>query len=209
MNVVGPLFAAGADWLDFVLPILVAIFWVVGQILNLIRRPAGAGCRPPAAPPRPPRRPVAGEPPADVRVQLERQIEEFLRQSRGEPQQPAPRPTPPPAAPRRDRSQAAGKKPAKPPAGAAAKSAKPAPRLTDRQFVPLGDAGDDVVEHVQEAFANDLGHRDPMLAPPPAAKTAGADAISADFAKAVRDPAALRRLIVMREILDRPVDRWK
>jgi hypothetical protein len=213
MNVVGPLFAAGADWLDFVLPILVAIFWIVGQILNLVRRPAGAGGRPAAPPPRPPRRPVAGEPPADVRVQLERQIEEFLRQSRGGPQQPAPapRPTPPPlpAAPRTDRSQGGGKKAAKPPTRAAAKAAKPAPRLTDRQFAPLGDAGDDVVEHVQEAFANDLGHRDPMLAPPPAAKPAGAAAVTADFATAVRDPAALRRLIVMREILDRPVERWE
>jgi hypothetical protein len=211
MDAVGPLFAAGGDWVDILLPALFAIFWLVGQVMNLLRRPAAGGA-PAAAPPRPPRRPVAGEPPADVRVQLERQIEEFLRQSRGGPQQPAPapRPAPPklPAAVKAERPQAGGKKAAKPPARAAAKSAKPAPRLTDRQFAPLGDAGDDVIEHVQEAFANDLGHRDPMLAPPPA-QPGAARATADDVVKAVRDPAVLRRLIVMREILDRPVQRWE
>jgi hypothetical protein len=211
MDAVGPLFAAGGDWVDILLPALFAIFWLVGQVMNLLRRPAGGGA-PAAAPPRPPRRPVAGEPPADVRVQLERQIEEFLRQSRGGPQQPAPAPRPappkPPVAVKAERPQAGGKKAAKPPARAAAKSAKPAPRLTDRQFAPLGDAGDDVIEHVQEAFANDLGHRDPMLAPPPA-QPGAARSTADDVAKAVRDPAVLRRLIVMREILDRPVQRWE
>ena len=218
MDAVAPLFAAGGDWIDILVPALFAIVWLVGQVMNIFRRAAADRGRPAAPPPRPPRGPVAGEPPADVREQLERQIEEFLRQSRGGPQQPAPaqrpvpapRSTPPklPAAPQGGRSQAGGKGATKPPARAAAKSAKPAARLADRQLTPLGEAGDDVVEHVQEAFANDLGHRDPMLAPPAAAKPTGAGSAD-DLAKAVRDPAVLRRLIVMREILDRPLQRWE
>jgi hypothetical protein len=96
-----------------------------------------------------------------------------------------------------ERPQAGGKKAAKPPARAAAKSAKPAPRLTDRQFAPLGDAGDDVIEHVQEAFANDLGHRDPMLAPPPA-QPGAARSTADDVAKVLqRREARLRFAEIM------------
>jgi len=218
MDAVAPLFAAGGDWIDVLVPALFAIVWVVGQVMNIFRRAAADRGRPAAPPPRAPRGPVAGEPPADVREQLERQIEEFLRQARGGQQPPAPaqrpvpapRSTPPklPAAPQGGRSQAGGRGAAKPAGRPAAKAAKPPSRLADRQLAPLGAAGDDVVEHVQEAFANDLGHRDPMLTPP-ASKSTGAGSTADDLAKAVRDPAVLRRLIVMREILDRPVHRWE
>lgn len=224
MDAVVPLFAAGFDWLEGLLPLLFVIFWIVSQVVNVVRRVAGGGGRPAAPPVRPPRRPVAGEPDVDVRVELERQIEEFLRQSRGEPRQPTPRPASQPAQSRKpqprpqqrpagqrsERSQTAGtsavrRTPPSPPP----KVKTSAPRVATRQFTPLGEAGDDVAEHVQDAFAHDLGHRDPMLSSPTAAKPIGGGSTANDLAAAFRDPAALRRLIVMREILDRPIHRWE
>ena len=224
MQAVGPLFAAGIDWLEGLLPLLFVIFWIVSQVVNLVRRVAGDGGRPAAPPVRPPRRPVAGEPPAEVRVELERQIEEFLRQSRGGQQQPTPAPQPAqqrraeqrpqqrPAAQRSDRPRAAGKSsvrrtpPPLPP-----KPGTPAPRLGDRPYAPLGEAGDDIIEHVNDAFANDLGHRDSTLSSPAVVTKpkAAAGGVADELAAAIRDPAVLRRLIVMREILDRPVHRWE
>lgn len=218
MDAVGPLFAAGFDWLEGLLPLLFVIFWIVSQVVNVVRRVAGGG--PPAAPPaRPPRRPVAGEPPADVRVQLERQIEEFLREARGGQQQPTPRPAPlaqqrkpqpRPAAQRPNPSQASGTSPVRrTPPPLPPKAATPVPRVGARQFTPLGEAGDDVAEHVQDAFAHDLSHRDSKLPSPAAAKSSGDAHVANELAATFRDPAALRRLIVMREILDRPVHRWE
>jgi hypothetical protein len=203
-----PLLAAGFDWLEAVLPLLFVVFWVISQLVNLVRRVAGDAGRPrvgPVAPPRP-------EPPNDPRVDLERQIAEFLRQSRA-PREPA-------AAPRRQEKRPATPRPARVPAAPAATTSRvppplpgPAPRLSDRQLQPLGDAGDDVAEHVDGAFAHDLGHRVSPLASGDAA-TGGApsakrDTAPADLAAALRDPATLRRLIVMREVLERPVDRWE
>jgi len=46
----------------------------------------------------------------------------------------------------------------------------------------------------------------PTAAKPQAVATGG---VADELAAAIRDPAALRRLIVMREILDRPVHRWE
>lgn len=219
MDAIGPLFAAGFDWLEGLLPLLFVIFWIVSQVVNVVRRVAGGG-GPPAAPPvRPPRRPVAGEPPADVRVELERQIEEFLRQSRGGQHQPTPRPAQQrkpeprpqqrPAVQRTDRSQASGKSAVRRAPPVPPKARTSAPRVATRQFTPLGEEGDDVAEHVQDAFANDLAHRDPMLSSPTAAKSSGGGSTANELSAAFRDPAALRRLIVMREILDRPVHRWE
>ena len=223
MDAVGPLFAAGFDWLEGLLPLLFVIFWIVSQVVNVVRRVAGGG--PAAAPPvRPPRRPVAGEPPADVRVDLERQIEEFLREARGGQQQaapraapqpvqlrkPEPRPQQRPAVQRTNRSQASGKSAVRrTPPPLPQKSVTPAPRLGDRAYAPLGEAGDDVAEHVQDAFAHDLSHRDSKLSSAAAAKPTSTGSTAEELAAAFRDPAALRRLIVMREILDRPVHRWE
>jgi hypothetical protein len=46
----------------------------------------------------------------------------------------------------------------------------------------------------------------PTAAKPQAVATGG---VADELAASIRDPAALRRLIVMREILDRPVHRWE
>jgi hypothetical protein len=222
MHAVGPIFAAGIDWLEGLVPFLFILFWIASQVLNLFRRVAGDGGRP--APPKAAgRRPVAGEPAADARVQLERQIEEFLRQARGEPQPPAPPATPPrvdrkpPSPPRPPQTRAAAPRPdrQRASAGAAsrrppppAKPAAPTPRISDRHLTPLGAAGDDIAEHVHDAFDQSLGHRDASAssAPVSASRSGG---VADELATALRDPAALRRLILMREILDRPVDRWE
>ena len=205
-----PLLAAGFDWLEAVLPLLFVIFWIVSQVVNLVRRVAGPAGPAPVVPRRP--QPQADE----VRVDLERQIEEFLRQSRA-PREPA---APPPAAPRRQEARPKPPRPARPPQGKAAAAPRLPPplpgqprRLVERHLQPLGDAGDDVAEHVQDAFAHDLVHRvSPIASGDDGAggsRAAGhASPMAAELAPALRDPATLRRLILMREVLDRPVERW-
>lgn len=204
-----PLLAAGFDWLEGLVPLLFVIFWIISQVVNLIRRVAGAGGR--AAPVVPPR-PAA--PPGDPRADLERRIEEFLRQSRV-PREPAPASPAPPRPPER---RPAPPRPTRvPPAKGATASRVPPPlpgqppRLADRHLQPLGEAGDDVAEHVAGAFARDLGHRVPASAPGDAAARSmvRGSTLAADLAPALRDPATLRQLILMREVLDRPVERWE
>lgn len=206
-----PVVAAGIDWLEGLLPLLFVLFWIVSQVVNLVRRVAGDGGRPgpaPVVPPRPPR------PADDAREALERQIGEFLRESRGEfgraaaakpapPRPEARRPKPVKPVQRQATSVAASRVP--PPLPAAP------PRLSDRHLQPLGEAGDDIAQHVDGAFAQDLRHR---AAPSSAVAAATGGAASrgtsaADLAAALRDPATLRRLVLVREVLERPVDRWE
>ncbi|MFM7243750.1 MAG: hypothetical protein ACKO40_06180 [Planctomycetaceae bacterium] len=206
-----PVVAAGIDWLESLLPLLFVLFWIVSQVVTLIRRVAGDGGRPGPAPvvlPRPPR------PADDAREVLERQIGEFLRESRGDrgraaaakPVAPRPeprRPKPPKPVQRQATPVAASRVPPPLPA--------PPPRLSDRHLQPLGEAGDDITQHVDGAFAHDLRHR---VAPSSTAVTATGSAAArgttaADLAAALRDPATLRRLVLVREVLERPVDRWE
>lgn len=206
-----PLVAAGIDWLEGLLPLLFVVFWIVSQVVSVIRRVAGGGEAARQPPPRP--RPAGG----DARPELERQIEEFLRKGRGG--QPPPLPPQPPARrpePHRPEKRTNVKRPPVPPvAGRPAAAAKPVERrLTERHLEPLAAAaaGGDVGAHVKDAFAHDLGHLASSLAPattdaahaPPASRGA-----TPDIAAALHDPATLRRLILIREILDRPVDRWE
>ncbi|MFN5756628.1 MAG: hypothetical protein ACK48M_07565 [Planctomycetia bacterium] len=195
------LFAAGLDWLENLLPVLFVGFWILSQVFAVFRRAAGNGR--PAEPPvvrRPePVRPVAPHMPAEGREQLEQQIEEFLRRVNREPApKPAPKPTPQPRAPQ--------------PTPAAAKPApvaKPAPIATD------------VASHVREAFAHDLKHDRPSLAKPATVRRADESAratppvatthrakIAAELAQALRNPASIRQAILLREVLERPADRW-
>lgn len=212
MNAVAPLLAAGIDWLEGLLPLLFVVFWLVSQVVNLVRRVAGDGGRPqgrpqgrPVVPPRPP---APGEPPEDIRTALEREIEEFLRQSGQRPRQPEPasrtleRPVKPKKAPRQA-PRPAGRMPPVP--------AAPSPTVASRHLKPLGDAGDDVEEHVRDAFAHDLGHRGSTLSPARAAAEVGGPRTvqpTVDLAAALRDPGSLRQLVIVREILDRPLARW-
>lgn len=211
MDAVAPLFAAGIDWLEGLLPLLFVVFWIVSQVVNGVRRLAGDGGRPQVRPVPPPRRPAPVEQTDDIRTALERQIEEFLRQSD---QRPQPRRPEPPA---RMVERTEKKKPPRPAPRVVDRAppkavAAPAKKVSDRQLRPLGDAGDDVEEHVRDAFAHDLGHRESSLAPPRAAREgerARPVGGGIDLAAALRDPASLRNLVIVREILERPLGRWE
>lgn len=68
--------------------------------------------------------------------------------------------------------------------------------------------GGDVARHVSEAFAGDLKHRIAPAGTVPAGIPAAAAAPLNQFAAMLHDADALRRLVIIREVLDRPVERW-
>jgi hypothetical protein len=202
-------FAAGLDWLEGLLPVLFVLFWLVSQVFNVFRNVAGRGQprRPqPVEPVRPPR--PEPERVEEVRTDLERQIEEFLTQKAGRRGQPAPGPVriPPRPQPPREKPRAA----VPPTRGESVvpekKMQPPAPQLGS-----LGNHGGDIARHVRDAFAGDLEHRPSKLAKPAAATAEPAvvrPAATHDLVTLLRDPEALRQLFIVREVLDRPVDRW-
>ena len=195
-------FAAGLDWLEALLPVLFVLFWIVSQVVNMVRTVAGRGR---------PRRPQPGDQVArprpavdrieEVQADIERQIEEFRAQraaqraaqrsgqqgeqrssQKSEPGRTMPRPEPPPR-----------------------------PQAAPTKLGSLGSHGGDIARHVREAFADDLEHRPsrlPQLGAAPTSSAAMRPPLTDDLVASVRDPAALRRLFLVRELLDRPVDRW-
>lgn len=200
--------AAGIDWIEAILPLLFLLFWIVSQVRALF---GGAARDKPARPVvvrQPPRPPAADD---EAHRELARQIEEFVRRSG------AARPdsrasgsaaerrlrdavTARPAAPR-PRVTAS-----RPPARAAV---PPSPQQQPSALGSLGGHATDVARHVAGAFAHEIEHLSAGLgegetAPRRAARTAAAAGIVA----ALRDPRTLRQLVIMREVLDRPVDRW-
>jgi len=209
-----PLMAAGLDWLEGLLPLLFVLFWIVSQVWGVFRRIAGNGdAKPPV--PRPMPRPVPQPPwleevPArddgDLRRELEQQIQEFLRETSRQPkpdqQKQPPRPV------RKPRRQPSRERPA-----AAPVAADPAPEANRRpgggsDFGSLAQRTSDIAQHVEDAFADDLVHR---KAAAPTATDHGplASATPAiDLVAALRNPVTLRQLILVREVLDRPVERW-
>lgn len=202
------LFAAGiGDWLEALLPALLGLLWVVSQVFNALKAAGRARQPPPVVrPPRPRPRPVVDPAQAeDIRAELERQIGEFLER---------PRPSadrPPPRRPRPTSGPPAGRKVARPadqaplPVPAAGKTA-----AHDRQ--PSAAQGSAVARHVQDAFGQELKHLASSLpgAPPAGSESHGSGAATpaAELATGLRDPATLRQLVLLREILERPVDRW-
>jgi len=217
------LFAAGIDWLEAILPILFVGFWILSQVFAVLRRVGGGGrAQPPVVRlPDGPRRdamprvpPPAGE--GDPRAVLEKQIADFLRQVTGEepvtqkPPRPQPqqRPTPTTASPKPPASRPKSEKPARP------KPAVPAAQAP-RSVGTLAAGSSDVARHVQDAFAHDLGHLhsgleratdEPAKVAP--ARPAARGLSARDLVAAARDPATIRQAILLREILERPVDRW-
>jgi hypothetical protein len=203
-------FAAGLDWLEGLLPVLFVLFWLVSQVVNVVRNVAGRGQprRPqPVEPVRPPRPEL--ERVEEVRTDLERQIEEFLTHKAERRGQPVPGPVRIPPRPPREKSRAVV-----PPTRGESVVAEmmktkqpPAPQLGS-----LGNHGGDIARHVRDAFAGDLEHRPSRLAKPMAAAAEPAAArpavAASDLVTLLRDPAALRQLFIVREVLDRPVDRW-
>ncbi|MFM8703561.1 MAG: hypothetical protein ACKOHG_06775, partial [Planctomycetia bacterium] len=88
------LLAAGFDWLEALLPVLFVVFWILSQVFAVFRRlqggrPVGEPRRPAPLPRFDPavgreqRRMPAGDA-ADPRGDLAKQIEDFLREAKGE-----------------------------------------------------------------------------------------------------------------------------
>lgn len=201
------LFAAGLDWLENLLPLLFVGFWILSQVFAVFRRVAGNGrpVDPPVVRVPEPARPAPPPMKREDREELEKQIEEFLRRATGEPApKPTPKPTPKPRAPQT------------PPA-----VVKPAPVAKPLPSPPKPMIATDVASHVREAFAHDLKHdRQPLAKPaaarrpdelapatPPAATKQRAK-VAAELAQALRNPASIRQAILLREVLERPADRW-
>jgi len=211
------LLAAGIDWLETLLPLLFVGFWILSQVFAVFRRLAG-GPRPaervreiqrprPAAP-------AAGQ---DARDELQKQIEEFLKNVvSGEPREASRRPV-------EQKKQTPAKPRAVPPplqpgvAKTGSSRREPAPPVAaQRRVGALETTASDVERHVHDAFAHELGHLAPGLESP-GRVVHGADAgavarpsttTAQDLVKAARNPVTVRQAIVLREILDRPVDRW-
>jgi len=219
-------FAAGMDWLEGLLPFLFVLFWIVSQVVNVVRNVAGRGQPrpqpgPPVRPPRPDRERVE-----EVRADLERQIEEFITQKAERRGGTAPGPVRIPPRPQPERATAETLRIEKPRTGKSAPAASPARgvpvesvgRNTGKKSPPpsqlgsLGSHGGDIARHVRDAFADDLEHRPSRLAEPMAVgadpAAAGPAVAASDLVTLLRDPAAVRQLFIVREVLDRPVDRW-
>ena len=216
------IFAAGLDWLEGLLPLLFVLFWIVSQVVNVFRNVAGRGQprqQPPVEQVRRPR--PEDEPVETVRADLERQIEEFLTQRAEQRGQPVPGPVRMPPRPQTPpRLQPARAKTEKPRPATPPSRGEPviAETITKTRSLPpsasqlgsLGSHGGDIARHVRDAFADDLGHRPSRLTQPAAAAEPAATrpAAAHDLVTLLRDPTALRQLFIVREVLDRPIDRW-
>ena len=167
------------------------------QIEDFLRQASGQerpADRPPQAPARPQRQPPAapaGRPAAGRQRPPQRSATPAERTPAGRPPAAAAPPKP-----------AAGGRKLEPQIGAAPITTLK-PSLADR------DAGgrerETVERHVREAFSRDLPHlaADAADTPRPAAATSAESLV-----RKLRDPATIRDLVILREILDRPVDRW-
>lgn len=187
------LFAAGFDWMEALAGSAAVIIWVIYQVINLAR----AAANPPAAPTpqaperRPPARPTRplrprGE--TDAEADMQRQIEEFLRERGGGRRgQASPTRQPPPL-------------PGPVRAGAGA----------PRAPTPADVSGSDVSRHVADVFAHQLEHLSPGLADAPARPESRPQPASAgaELVAALRSPTTLRQLFLLREVIDRPTERW-
>ncbi len=193
-----PLFAAGLDWLEALLPIIFVFIWIVSQIAAVVRKLQGGKPGAPAPQPRPAVRPAAagpraGLPPrqaepaaAGLDADLRQQIEQFLK---GRPTEPitierAAPPMPPKPRPVRKPPQRQQPKPAVPP-------------RREVGGTPIAE-----MPHLTSSLMPDASKE--RESRPAAASVAVAGTIAALLA----DPRSLRQAIVVREVLDRPVGRW-
>lgn len=194
-----PLFANGLDWLEILLPVLFFLFWILSQFVAVVKKIAGGGDRPQQPPPpiRQPR-PVAVE--GVGRGDLEDEIREFLRRESPDRRRAMPPTATSPPAPRPPRP-------------------RPTPRLVERsrempEPMPSMVSGEAIAEKVRQDFAKELEHlstpltADRAIASPQPGGGAATGSPAAEIVRSLRSPVALRELVVIREILDRPVDRW-
>ncbi|MFM7291155.1 MAG: hypothetical protein ACKO6B_07985 [Planctomycetia bacterium] len=227
------LLAAGFDWLEALLPFLFVAFWILSQVFAVFRRlqggrPAGEPRRPPPLPRFDPavereERRMPAEEAADPRGDLAKQIEEFLREAKGENgKRPA-------ATPTVARGPAGAPRPRPPRKRQAAAAQKPATQKADAPVAvataarPHDAADESVARHVQDAFSRELTHLHVGLGAGREVGLGGALATDEQQARVVpprqptqaeelvhllRSPATIRQVILLREVIDRPVDRW-
>ena len=218
------LFAAGFDWLEALLPFLFVAFWIVSQVFAVFRRLQGGGRQQPPPPrfdpvrdrPRPPQ--PAGEDAADQRSVLEKQIAEFLREATGEK-----KPQPTINQPTMQKSEPGTATRPQPPRAAApvrrerepkknAVTRESAARITETAPQQPQSQSESVARHVQDAFSRELTHlRGAITQDEPqagAAPRTSAPTQAEELMHLLRNPVTVRQVILLREILDRPVDRW-
>ena len=185
--------------------------------------------------PRPPQ-PVADDA-ADPRSDLEKQIAEFLREATGEKKrqprvdqpstnQPTIKKSEPVTAPRPPRPEQrvdADRRGPQPPRVAAPgkrerdqkKVAVPreaAVRTTETATQPQQPQSESVTRHVKDAFSHELTHLRGAIAQDEPKAGGAARTLpptqAEELMHLLRSPATVRQVILLREILDRPVDRW-
>jgi hypothetical protein len=220
------IFAAGLDWLEGLLPALFVGFWILSQVFAIFRRPANRGEQaPPMGRDKQQPNPLdAGQPPdreleegesireiLGDRPRLEREIKEFLASRGSDTSRADVRPEV--ASKRRARQRGDARRSrgsGKPPRSADFGTTPPflpSPEATAGPRPPV--TGTDIARHVDEAFAHDLAHEIPIgrgedaVALPP--ETTSSHALAA----VLRNPATIRQVVVLREVLERPVERWQ
>ena len=164
-------------------------------------------------------RPPAG-PIEDARTELERQIAEFLREAQGQVQPQRPVPGGRTAVSEEQRRRTAARE--RQPVGTAKPKPPPAAPSPPRAVGELAARPTDVARHVEDAFAHDLGHLHSGLEStekrdaPPASAPRGHERretppgnAAYELVRTIRDPITIRQAVLLREILERPVDRWE
>ena len=228
----GQLFAAPGDWISMLIPIVVAIIWVLNQVFsNLAQKPNRPEARRPNAPPRPPQNPRVNE-----------EIEKFLRRAAQQQQ---------PQQPQRGRPEQRPAMPARPaPRTLVQKEAfkRPAPvvpaTVVEAEMVEEGPAirGKSVDDHVSKYFGSSqfkerspahtskVDQADEMLeshlhqmfdrklgslasltgdvATAASPSTAATIPTPSGIAAMLRNPQSLRTAIILQEILAPPESRW-
>jgi len=171
------------NWIDNVIPFLFVVVWIIVQAINFFRKAAQAmpqGRAPQVRPRLPADQGGPGRPP-----ETDREIEELLRRTLG--MEPVRRP--PPSPPKQQKKKDKKKQ-------VVAKEAGPTPR----------GMRDDISRHVEQAFAHDLAHASPSGTA--LQKAASGSHPADDLIASLRSPENLRRLMMVREILDVPSHRW-
>jgi hypothetical protein len=158
---------------------------------------------------------------------LQRQIEAFRRgqAAGGIPDPPRRTPSNPPALPKAPpRREPVAGKPAAPRGQEGGVRRSPAPTANRsaaapaRQGTPpannpppiLGGHGGEIGRHVDGAFAHDLAHAGirPGSSDQSAVAPQTVPTVAHELVAMFRDPKTIRQVILLREVLDRPIDRW-
>lgn len=207
-----PLLGAGLDWLEAVLPLIFVFIWIVSQVAAVFRKFAEK--KPVLVPPRPVVRPAEAEPVGEALVgpppqraapvqgraapaqggfdaELRHQIEQFLK-----------------ARPPETIQIEQMRPPVVPIAGSVQK--KPAKPRPSKKPVPLAEPRR---ENVGSLSSKEMPHLTSSLMPAEsdqgrALPAASSVAVAGTIAGLLAEPQSLRQAILLREVLDRPVERW-